>query len=117
MNCVYTPSDKLLEIEITEEIDHHTTEKIRRRVDYEIQRHMPRKTIFDFNNVTFMDSAGIGMIIGRYKISSAFGGTLELINVRPNIKRILEMSGVSKLVGMNEPESIIKEKLFNEKFV
>lgn len=110
MNCVYTPSDKLLTIEITEEIDHHTTEKIRRRVDYEIQRHMPRKTIFDFNSVTFMDSAGIGMIIGRYKMASTFGGVLELSNVKPNIKRILEMSGVSKLVEL-------KENLLNEKFV
>lgn len=110
MNCVYTPSDKLLTIEITEEIDHHTVEKIRRRVDYEIQRYMPRKVIFNFNSVTFMDSAGIGMIIGRYKMASAFGGNIEMINVKPNIKRILEISGVSKLIE-------IKESLFNEKLI
>lgn len=110
MNCIYTPSSKLLTLEVTEEIDHHTAEKIRRRADYEIQRHMPRKTIFDFNSVTFMDSAGIGMIIGRYKMAANFGGTLEIVNVKPSIKRILEMSGIFKLVE-------IKENIVNEKFV
>ena len=98
MKSEYLEEDKLLVLEITEEIDHHTTEKIKRRADYEIERFMPRKTIFDFNSVTFMDSAGIGMLIGRYKMAKMFGGAVELRNVKPNIKRILEMCGVLKLV-------------------
>ena len=98
MKSEYLKKDKLLILEITEEIDHHTTEKIKRRADYEIERFMPRKTIFDFNSVTFMDSAGIGMLIGRYKMAKMFGGTVEIKNVSPNIKRILEMCGVLKLV-------------------
>ena len=98
MKSKYLEEDKLLVLEITEEIDHHTTEKIKRRADYEIERFMPRKTIFDFNSVTFMDSAGIGMLIGRYKMAKMFGGIVELRNVKPNIKRILEMCGVLKLV-------------------
>ena len=60
--------DKLLVLEITEEIDHHTSETIRRVADNEITRYMPRKVVIDFNNVSFMDSSGIGMILGRYKI-------------------------------------------------
>ena len=105
MKSEYLKKDKLLILEITEEIDHHTTEKIRRRADYEIERFMPRKTIFDFNSVTFMDSAGIGMLIGRYKMAKMFGGTVEIKNVNPNIKRILEMCGVLKLVPIvNEVE-------------
>lgn len=67
MNIKYYEEDKLLIIEITEEIDHHTTEKIRRKLDHEIERLLPKTTIFDFNQVSFMDSAGIGMLIGRYK--------------------------------------------------
>lgn len=98
MKSEYLKEDKLLILEITEEIDHHTTEKIKRRADYEIERFMPRKTIFDFNSVTFMDSAGIGMLIGRYKMAKMFGGTVEIKNVKPSIKRILEMCGVLKLV-------------------
>ena len=102
MNVDYKERDKLLIFEITEEIDHHTTEKIRRKMDNEIQRYMPKRTIFDFNNVTFMDSAGIGMLIGRYKIARMFGGSLELVNVKPSIKKIFEMCGVLKIIPIIE---------------
>ena len=100
MNVNYNAEDKLLLLEITEEIDHHTTEKIRRRADYEIQRYMPRKAIFDFSSVSFMDSAGIGLIIGRYKLLSMLGGELEIINVRPNVEKILHISGILKLISI-----------------
>ena len=102
MNVNYDCEDKLLLFEITEEIDHHTTEKIRRRADYEIQRYMPRKAIFDFSSVTFMDSAGIGMIIGRYKLLSMLGGKLEIKNVNTNVEKILQMSGILKIIPIYE---------------
>ena len=73
LNIEYDTKDKLLVLKITEEIDHHTTEKIRRRADYEINRLLPRKVVFDFNSVTFMDSAGIGFLIGRYKEAKVLG--------------------------------------------
>jgi len=98
LNVNFLKEDKLLLLEITEEIDHHTTEKIRRRADDEITRHMPRKVIFDFNNVSFMDSAGIGMLIGRYKMMKMIGGSLELTNVNQSVKKVLEMSGVLKII-------------------
>ena len=69
MKSEYKDLDKLLILKVTEEIDHHTTEKIRRKMDNEITRYMPRKVLFDFNEVSFMDSAGIGLIIGRYKVA------------------------------------------------
>ena len=98
MNTKYIKEDKLLILEITEEIDHHTTEKIRRRADYEIQRYMPKDIIFDFNSVVFMDSSGIGLLMGRYKTATMLNGRLSLINVSENIKKILEMSGVLKII-------------------
>ena len=73
MNSVFLQKDKTLLVEITEEIDHHSTEKMRRLIDDDITRYMPRKVIFDFNKVSFMDSAGIGMIIGRYTQVNMFG--------------------------------------------
>ena len=63
MNVKHFIEDRLLIFEITEEIDHHTCEIIRRRADYEIQRFMPKRVVFDFNRVVFMDSAGIGLVI------------------------------------------------------
>ena len=90
--------EKMLVVEITEELDHHQSEKIRRRVDYEIQRFLPKRVVFDFNRVVFMDSAGIGLIIGRYKTVASYGGKLELINVGKKVKRIFEMSGLLRMI-------------------
>ena len=72
MKVTYNTVDKLLIMRITEEIDHHTASKIRSRADFEIEKTMPSKVIFDFSEVTFMDSSGIGMVIGRYKLISTF---------------------------------------------
>ena len=98
MDVNYEKKDKLLLINFTEEIDHHTTEKIRRRADYEIERYVPRKVIFDFNKVSFMDSAGIGLLMGRYKLVSMLGGQVEVSNITPSVRRIFEMSGILKLI-------------------
>ena len=98
MNSIFLERDKTLLVEITEEIDHHTTEKLRRKIDDNITRYMPRKVIFDFNKVSFMDSAGIGMVIGRYKMVNMIGGTVQMKNVRTSIKKIFEMSGVVKII-------------------
>ena len=98
MKTKYIENEKILIVEITEEIDHHIVDKIRRSVDNEITRYMPRKTIFDFSRVTFMDSAGIGMIIGRYKMMKMLGGSLEIKNVNGSAKKILEMSGIMKII-------------------
>lgn len=87
MKTKYIENEKILIVEITEEIDHHIVDKIRRSVDNEITRYMPRKTIFDFSRVTFMDSAGIGMIIGRYKMMKMLGGSLEIKNVNDSDKK------------------------------
>ena len=106
MKIQYDPNEKVLLLQITEEIDHHTTEKIRREADDEIARFMPRKIIFDFSNVTFMDSAGIGMLIGRYKMMKLIGGSLEVVNISKTVKRILEMSGINKIIPMEEKREV-----------
>lgn len=98
MNSVFLEKENTLLVEITEEIDHHSTEKMRRKIDDEITRYIPGKVIFDFNKVSFMDSAGIGMIIGRYKMVNMIGGIVQMQNVKQSIKKIFEMSGVSKII-------------------
>ena len=104
MESKYVKEDKLLVLKITEELDHHTVEKIRRKADYEIERYIPRKVVLDFNQVSFMDSAGIGLILGRYKNISILGGTLEVANVSQQVIKILNMSGISKIIEINKEE-------------
>ena len=98
MNIKYDEVDKLLTCQITEEIDHHTTEKIRRILDDEIERYIPKRMVFDFDKVSFMDSAGIGTILGRYKMMRMLGGSMEMINVNSNVRKIFEMSGIPKII-------------------
>ena len=104
MKISFDEKDKLLNLEIDEEIDHHRSENLRRTIDYEIQRRNPKTVILDFNNVYFMDSAGIGMVIGRYKTASMVGANLEMKNVKDSIKRIFEMTGVLKIIPIIDGE-------------
>ena len=98
MEITYSKEDKLLTMKITEEIDHHVAEKIRRRADYEIKRYIPKRVIFDFGNVSFMDSSGIGMVVGRYKLVTMLGGIMQMQNVKPNLERVFSMSGILKII-------------------
>ena len=98
MEAKFYEEDKLLIFKITEEIDDYTVQKIRRKADNEMERHMPKRVVFDFDRVTFMDSAGIGMIIGRYKFANMIGANLEVSNLTQNVKKIFEMSGILKLI-------------------
>ena len=102
MESKFYEEDKLLVFKITDEIDDCSVQKIRRKADYEIERYMPRKVVFDFDSVTFMDSAGIGLIIGRYKFTNMLGGKLEVANLTQSVRKIFEMSGILKLMPVTE---------------
>ncbi|MCI8617028.1 MAG: anti-sigma factor antagonist [Clostridia bacterium] len=102
MESKFYEEDKLLVFKIIDEIDDCNVQKIRRKADYEIERYMPKKVIFDFDSVTFMDSSGIGLIIGRYKFTNMLGGKLEVANLTQNVKKIFEMSGILKLIPVTE---------------
>ena len=98
MECIYVPREKQLTLRISEEIDESTTEKLRRKIDNEITRFMPRKVVFDFSRVSFMDSAGIGLLIGRYKLAKMLGGITEIKNTSKSIEKVLEMSGITRII-------------------
>lgn len=102
MKIAYIKKDKRLIFEIEEDIDECCVQKIRRRIDNEIQRYMPKEVIFDFSNVSFMDSAGIGLIIGRYKLINMIGGELKIANVNTQIQKIFEMSGLLRLIPVEQ---------------
>ena len=98
MKSIYEKENKRLTFEIHEEIDEYVVQNMRRRLDNEIERYMPKEVIFDFNKVSFMDSAGIGLIIGRYKLASMLGGKVEVTNLTVQVRKIFEMSGILKII-------------------
>lgn len=82
------------------EIDHHSAEMIRNKVDDRITSASVKNVIFDFSRVGFMDSSGIGMLMGRYKNVVRVGGKAWIMSVNETIKRILEMSGVFSVIPL-----------------
>ena len=102
MKVEHYMEEKLLKVLITEEIDHHTSSIIRTRLDYEIARFRPKKVTMNLENVKFMDSAGIGLIIGRYKVVKSYGGVLEIENCNPKLMKIFEMSGLPKIIEFSK---------------
>ena len=109
MESQYLKEDKQLIFKINEDIDECVAQKIRRKLDNEIERYMPRKVVFDFSNVSFMDSAGIGLLMGRYKLASMLGGQVEVKNITPSIKKIFEMSGIQKVIQCQNTKEVPNE--------
>jgi len=99
MELKYLEEKKAIIVKINEELDHHTCSRLRNEIDSEIDFRVPEKLIFDFENVSFMDSSGIGIVIGRYKNMKSIGGEAIIANTRPTVKRIFEMSGMNKIVS------------------
>jgi len=80
------------------EIDHHNAKEIREKLDSFIISNQPRELAMDFRDISFMDSSGIGLIMGRYKLISECGGRLVVKNPRQYIKRVLKISGIERIV-------------------
>ena len=87
-----------LVVKIRGEIDHHSAQGIKQAVMDEFARAAARNIVFDFAHVSFMDSSGIGMVIGRYKELSKLGGRVFAINIGADIGRIFEISGLKRIV-------------------
>ena len=85
-------------VEIEGEIDHHFVDEVIRSIDRQMSLGGTKNIIFDLKNVEFMDSAGIGMIIGRYKLATQRGGITSVACLSENLKRIMMISGLYRII-------------------
>ena len=90
--------DNYLCIRMPKEVDHHGAAGIREHADKLLLDDKVRNIVFDFEDTTFMDSSGIGIIIGRYRKISCFGGKVYAIHADERIRRILRASGMSSII-------------------
>ena len=102
MEKIYQITGTNLTIRMPAELDHHNSEQIKNEADYLLATRNIRSIIFDFEKTNFMDSSGIGMIMGRYKNIRFTGGTVIAIRVNERIRRILTLSGVYKYIDIYE---------------
>ncbi len=91
-------SKNRLVISFCGEIDEFASRSLRVELDDLIERYRARQVVFDFKDVAFVDSTGIGLVIGRYKNSRNFGVELLLQNVPNNIDRIFKSCGLYKYI-------------------
>lgn len=102
----YLIQENCLTIYLPKEVDHHNAEDIRNNADVLIDRHQIKCVIFDFTDTGFMDSSGIGMIMGRYKLIQLLGGEVWAVHTNERMKKILNMSGVTRIVQIYEEEEV-----------
>lgn len=80
------------------ELDHHSAKKVKDMLEAAIEQKGVLNLIFDFTNLAFMDSSGIGVIIGRYKLLSAIGGRVCIVCRGKTINRLITLSGLTRLM-------------------
>lgn len=90
-------NNSILNAKIDGEIDHSTAITIRTKIDAAIHMYRPKLLELDFSSVTFMDSSGVGLVMGRFRQMKLIGGALQVVNVPNNLYRIFAMSGIEGL--------------------
>lgn len=95
----YKVEDKLI-VNLMGELDHHSAEEVRVKIDDRIDRDNIKKVILDFGGVTFMDSSGIGVVIGRHKKMKNRDGRLCIVEINKSVNKVFEISGMYKLINV-----------------
>ena len=99
-DLVFSESGRELTAQLWCEIDHHTARRIRERIDEKIFLLRPEVLTIDFLGVRFMDSSGIGLILGRVEIAGAVGATVRIKGLSPTLTKLVRLSGVDRVAGL-----------------
>ncbi len=104
MAVEYKMLNTTLVISVDGEIDHHETKTLRVDIDEKIVKSVPEKIVFDFSRTTFMDSSGLGLILGRYRKAKEVGVGVEIVNPGEKIMKIITMAGLDKFITVKGVE-------------
>lgn len=116
MEIIFSVIGNTLVAELLGEVDHHGAQSAKDRIDKALDNYRVQNLIFDFNKVTFMDSSGIGMILGRYRRMSSQECGMAIVGCSKSIRNILNMAGVFSIIDYyNTKEEAIEG--FNRKEV
>lgn len=102
MSVTIENSGNLMIAYLVGELDHHTSEDIRNKIDNAISYEQPTHLILDFKNISFMDSSGIGLVMGRYRLMHSHRGTVEIRNVTSQAKKVMELAGLGSIAIIKE---------------
>ncbi|GIN38248.1 MULTISPECIES: anti-sigma F factor antagonist [Heyndrickxia] len=102
---------KVLCIRLSGELDHHSAESLRENVNQAIENYQIQHLVLNLEQLTFMDSSGLGVILGRYKQIKQKNGEMVVCAISPAVKRLFEMSGLFKIIRLDESEKFALERL------
>lgn len=91
---------------VSGEIDLSVADELRSRLDNQLEASGLKKLVLDLSNVSFIDSSGLGVILGRYKKLQNIGGKIVIIGASPTVKRILELSGIMRIIEVSDDRSL-----------
>lgn len=100
MKYTYDNDKSSLSVDLDEELDVSSCRTLRNIIDGYIMRYEPRELIVNLTNVKFMDSSGIGLLIGRYNLIKLLDSKMTIVNATKSIKRVLELSNVAKNINL-----------------
>lgn len=104
MQEIYKLEGAVLTVVLPEDVDHPVTDRMRRETDRIITRNYIRKIIFDFTHTEFMDSSGVGLLMGRYRAMGMRKGSIQAAGVNRHIDRILHLSGLHRYIEIQKAE-------------
>ena len=98
------PAGSILSVRVRGEIDHHTASDIRRGIDAVLFEKRPKKLLLDLSAVSFMDSSGLGLILGRAALCEEMGAVLRLCHPGARVKKIFAVAGLDRLSHIETEE-------------
>ena len=102
--------DGQLLVVLNGEIDHHSAVSVRSSIDAKIYEYRPRSMVMDLSKIEFMDSSGLGLIMGRYALMQRIGGELTLRNPNERVMKIFELAGLERIIKVEEDKEKENEK-------
>ena len=94
--------DRLLVVRLLGEIDHHSALALREDLDELILRERPARLVLDLSGIEFMDSSGLGLLMGRYRLMQEIGGVMAIAAPNPAVLRILRLAGMERFMEIGE---------------
>ena len=96
----YEMRNDVLVVRVGGEIDHHSAVAVRTGIDEKLSAERPLKVYLELSGVDFMDSSGLGLIMGRYALVKRYGGTLAVLDPSPAVLKIMKLAGMERMVSI-----------------
>ena len=97
---IYEMRGEVLLIRVGGEIDHHSAVTVRTGIDARLREERPRRVMLELSAVDFMDSSGLGLIMGRFALVKQYGGTLAVLDPSPAVLKIIKLAGMERMVSI-----------------